>query len=288
MTKLCKIHCCMLGLLLSGSALSITVDEKYRITFGIIAPPAVLVVTDSMGRRSGVNYDVPMTEVGLLDISSTGYKTGVMNEIPDSYTDYYNIADQDPDSPDVGQPMPGTLWSVIIRKIPSDAIARKYVVEYHGIESGIGVATVALNGGDTLPAIPRTGISMLFKKGVVKKIEYVFTPGTDKPDMNTRRLVQPGELLASVKTVCSMALISPDGICNSLAKKADAIDRAVLRGNNRAAAAEMNGFLNELKAQGGKHVKEPALTILREEAEALLKDLERPVGKKKGGKKAGK
>jgi hypothetical protein len=38
----------------------------------------------------------------------------------------------------------------------------------------------------------------------------------------------------------------------------------------------MYAFLSELKAQGGRHVKEPALTILREEAEALLKTMNAP------------
>ena len=42
------------------------------------------------------------------------------------------------------------------------------------------------------------------------------------------------------------------------------------RSNSVAASGSLKALLNELKASSAKHINEPALTILREEVEALL------------------
>ena len=59
-------------------------------------------------------------------------------------------------------------------------------------------------------------------------------------------------------------------MCRSLEAKAQAAEASLKRGDRRAARSQLRAYLNELEAQAGKHVQEPALTILREEAEALL------------------
>jgi len=45
---------------------------------------------------------------------------------------------------------------------------------------------------------------------------------------------------------------------------------ALLSDPHGTCGGQLGAFLEELKAQGDKHVQEPAVTILREEAEALL------------------
>ena len=102
---------------------------------------------------------------------------------------------------------------------------------------------------------------------------------TFDPDRNlyvkVERIVRGEDLVKSIDIACRLKYIAPQGICQSLRAKARAAADAMARGNSKAATGEINAFLNELRAQGGKHVREPALTILREEAETLLSDLSR-------------
>jgi hypothetical protein len=107
---------------------------------------------------------------------------------------------------------------------------------------------------------------------VARGQEKRFLVATDREgvSISATRLVEPGELDVSVGVACRLGLISPDGVCRSLSAKASSAAAATKRGNREAARGVWRAFLQELAGQGGKHVQEPALTILREEAEALL------------------
>jgi hypothetical protein len=115
-------------------------------------------------------------------------------------------------------------------------------------------------------------IPFLVSKGVTREMRVVFSP-SNNCDLKAARVVRAGDLAATLAVACELKMISPSGICASLRKKANAADASLKKGNVVASANQLNAFLNDLKAQGGKHIKEPALTILREEAEALLKSI---------------
>ena len=134
---------------------------------------------------------------------------------------------------------------------------------------------------------PTTNIDLMVDSGVVRHLHVSMNPGNNL-SIKVERLVSKEEFVKSVNIACKLGEIYPGGVCKSLSAKAIATAMALENGKAGAARGSLNAFLNELKAQGDKHVKEPALTILREEAEALLKDIEKPAGKKKGGKKVGK
>ncbi len=87
--------------------------------------------------------------------------------------------------------------------------------------------------------------------------------------------------IAMTEGACSSRWITSEGICRSLQAKAQAVAAAEKRGNKQAVRGALRAFLSELRAQGGKHVLEPAFTILREEAEALLNPPPAPRGKPK-------
>jgi hypothetical protein len=125
----------------------------------------------------------------------------------------------------------------------------------------------------------------MVSEGVVKCFQV--TMDSVAHGVRAVRVVQPAELIQTVSLSCTLAQIAPGGMRESLMAKARAAADAFARGNKKAARGSLQAFLNELKAQGGKHVKEPALTILREEAEALLNPPP-PMPKVKPGKsKAG-
>ena len=88
--------------------------------------------------------------------------------------------------------------------------------------------------------------------------------------MTIDRALDSADLLGDVRRACQLGLIAPDGVCRSLEAKAGAAADSLGKGNSHSAHGQLGAFLKELAAQGGKHVQEPALTILREEAEALL------------------
>ncbi len=78
-------------------------------------------------------------------------------------------------------------------------------------------------------------------------------------------------------------MIKGIGICRSFQAKARAIEADIKRKQYDAAKGSLNSFINELKAQGDKHVIEPAMTILREEADAILRGLDSKPSRRKAG-----
>jgi hypothetical protein len=109
---------------------------------------------------------------------------------------------------------------------------------------------------------------VLVEPGVERRMRMVVDPQAQT--IRAVRVTSATEMEADIGLACRLGLIEPDGICQSLSAKARAISDARARGQTQAARGATKAFLNELKAQVGKHIQEPALTILREEAEALL------------------
>jgi hypothetical protein len=64
------------------------------------------------------------------------------------------------------------------------------------------------------------------------------------------------------------------GIGNSLKKKLDASGQALSRGQTKAAANILNAFINEVEAQGGKHISIPAANNLIFHARYILDNME--------------
>jgi hypothetical protein len=208
---------------------------------------------DSHGRRTGANPGVPMSEVGL---------GGTLQEIPGSDVEETNAASDDPAT--LGQADNHTSWHIRA----NDGGPQSYVVVCQGISLAIGEIRICAGFADAGAASLATDVRVLVSPGAVRRLSVQFGPATR--ELKVHRIVSIGDLAADVTASCGMKLIEPGGLCQSLKAKADASDAALKRGNKRAATGNLHAFLNELKAQDGKHIQEPALTILREEAEALL------------------
>jgi len=224
------------------------------LVISVYAPPALLVVVDEQGRRTGVDLTKPVDRYG---------QGTEMADIPASMVDPLNTSD------DVTlQPAPTTDWEVGVYTIAAVTCG----VELHGLTTA--VARVRCRGygpenpGQVWKDTENRYIGIIVSPGVVTKLEVTFDP--EALTVVVARGIVPGDLGHHVGTACQLGLVSPDGVCRSLTAKANAAAGAALRGNQNAARGSWQAFINELAAQGDKHIKEPALTILREEAVALL------------------
>lgn len=225
-----------------------------RLTVSVAVPPARFYVEDEAGRRSGVDP--------ALAVDAQGIGTEIQ-QIPRSLVDPINIGSDDPVKE--GAPQAQTQWAVLI---PSRA-PQTYVVTFHGMVSGVVDVRLRNSCTEVTPFRDDNRIvNVLVSPGLVRKLHVTFNPEGGVPPV--AREVHREDLPLTVAAACSATLITPEGVCQSLKAKAEAAAKALRKGRTRAARGAVKAFLNELEAQGGKHVQEPALTILREEAEALL------------------
>jgi hypothetical protein len=239
--------------LISGSALGFEPQTAY-VSIGFPVPPARVVVRDSQGNRDGVDPLKPVSSVG---------EGSTLCEIPNSQIMQGNISSDAPEN--LGAPQPQSDWSIDI----AIETVQTYSVELTGIVDGVeslgfGGVTLLPGGSQVLP----DPVEVFVEPGSRRIVSVTYAPYAKT--VSVARLVTPADLIADVAIACRLGHVSPAGVCESLSRKAAAAAAARKRGNGKAAAGELKAFLNELKAQGGKHVQEPALTILREEAEALL------------------
>ncbi len=220
-------------------------------------PPAIVWMEDSQGRRSGVDPSRP--------IGPIGQGTGI-EEIPLSQVMDQNISSDDP--PTLGEQNPTTRWSVdLASKTP-----QVYTVHLVGLKDG--VEKVDMGRSDLTPGTASNivyeaiSINVLVTSGGARDLVVYFDPSW--PKVEVVRVVSPKDLGVGIDIACRLGHVAPGGICTSLKEKAEAAASAKARGNTKAARRVWQAFLRELRAQGEKHVQEPALTILREEAETLL------------------
>ena len=81
-------------------------------------------------------------------------------------------------------------------------------------------------------------------------------------------------LAAQKEKAAGLGWIDNGGVVNSLDVKLDAAQRALSRGDTKAARGELAAFENEVKAQSGKHLDGNAVAILQTGAEVALNDLQ--------------
>jgi hypothetical protein len=66
------------------------------------------------------------------------------------------------------------------------------------------------------------------------------------------------------------------GIAKALTSKLSMAEVLISKGDNRAASDVLCALLNELRAQGGKHIKTSAATVLATDTKALQSSLKCP------------
>jgi hypothetical protein len=245
----------------SVSYSSIPADYEWKshsLTISAIAPPAFITIEDSSGMKSGF---IPLSQCAQNGTCSVFY-----DQIPYSEVSIVNLVNDE--TGHVGELESNTTWQIRL----VDPVKQKLQVKIYGVENGLS----------------DINFNLIYDKNTGKKDMHISTPvvsgsGSNRlievtldADMDTLkalRVVSPADVLLDLRSMCQLNLISPPGVCNSLTAKVNHIRSAIDRKDEKVARNGINSLLNELNAESGKHVKEPAATILREEAEVLLNSL---------------
>lgn len=230
-----------------------------HVSITVYAPPALVVVIDDKKRRAGVDLSQPVDAYG---------QGTMIRDIPETIVDPMNTSSDE--GPDAGKPAPTTGWCVVVHTWTATGLE----VELHGVaeaaalvildgfrrrRSDEAIPTTLLRGNRVWLWTPRSELPVFVRQGEVTRVHVAFDPLG--PSVIPAREVSSEQLAKDIQTACDLMLIEPAGVCQSLEAK--------------VSSGSWQALLNELAAQDGKHVKEPATTILKEEATALLSSRKR-------------
>ncbi len=253
------------GMVHPSFALNSFKPQNEWISFNGSVPPALIYVTDPNGNRAGADISLSVDQFG-----QQGDKLHGLEEIPGSVADQENI-----ENDITNQPSKHTSWDI---KIP-DGGAQIYTVNILGVVTGSGHLFV------------NTGVVGKPKSGISLKVGYLTTAGLNKqftvsyqPTQNIT-MVQPvvvsDGLLSDIQSACAQNLIERRE-CGFLEDKAKRIQEALNHHRDDEAKELLRSFLCNLGELKGDRdddrncrdaIKEPALTVLKDDANALLKTL---------------
>jgi len=240
--------------------------KNYWLGITAEAPPAMMWVADSQGRRAGADPGKSVDQNGIQGDGLHG-----LEEIPASVTDQQNIQNDS-----TGQPQPRTLWSVSI----PDGGPNTYTLNLKGIVSG--TCYVGIHVGSNSSKNSNNYFGVFVTPNSVKQLNVSFD--TNHLTTTVQRVAENGDLLADVKTACYLNEITSSRVCKRLEKQAKAIQDALDHHHYEEAGRLIWVFLHSLgdsRPEGCKDdddhsaVQEPALTILKEDAKALLAQVEK-------------
>lgn len=231
-----------------------------KLSFNSVAPPILITVIDSQGRRTGGDPSMP---VGIHG-QQGAHSKGPLAEIPFSDSDQENYADDSSSNGDIDQPT--TSWGIEIL----DGGLQTYTVNLFGII--LGVSEISISGHSKLVSgRVRNRFDILLAQGQTHQVSVTFDPTA--LTLTVQRIVHPEDLGTDVNTACQLNLISPQGICQSLKAKADSIVKDAQKNDISSETQHIQVFLKELQVTDKNHIQEPAFTILQDEAQALLNTL---------------
>jgi len=236
-------------------------------------PPALLYVQDSQGRRTGGDPK--------LTVSSSGYQgegdLSGLKEIPLSSVEQTNISNDSSEA--YGQPQAVTGWTIHIL----DGGSQTYTLNLLGLADGQSDVFVT---GFSAPKSPsnkfKLRITALVVKNSTTQIAVMVDPS--RRIIEATRIVDKDSLLRDGKAACGLSFIPYNRVCGRLMEKAADIQDALEHHCNEKAEALIRSFLYSLGDSRQKgcmdrdehlFVKEPALSILKEDARALLNGLKK-------------
>ncbi len=231
-------------------------------------PPALIWVVDSLGNTTGANVHLPVNRVGE---QTQNWPNGLYG-IPNSRAAQSNIEDDE-----TGEVQSTTSWDINIKT----TTAQTYTLNLRGI--ALGVSQLNIVGlFPNLKGAQNEVLNVLVNVGTLRQIQVDFNPREQTVKANP--VVLPRDLLSDIEIACQLGLIKSNKICGLLKNKAQAIQTAIDDHRNEKAVRLLQSFLcnlGELKGEGEDNrdihglVEEHVLTILKEEAEILLKGISR-------------
>ena len=267
--------------------------------YRVSAPAAIALALFSTGAPvlAAIPSYIPSNEVDVrLDVSTAirpgsqvvGYAY-VVRSLPDSRQNVYNLilsyeaaissaaAPQGWSSDD----MTRGHWSfgvgfngLLIR--PGQSLG-PLVLESAGLPA---VEAFFAQGDAPVPLMPGSDVSEQDYKAFLQALTwqkdsfkgYTVAPGPVTTSSPVASIVS--FLAAQKEKAAGLGWIDNGGVVNSLDVKLDAAQRALSRGDTKAARGELAAFENEVKAQSGKHLDGNAVAILQTGAEVALNDLQ--------------
>lgn len=232
--------------------------------FGI-APPALIYVADSLGRRTGADPSMPLTKYG-----SQGNKPwNGLTEIPLSQV----IQQIGGDESDSSLPSTETNWNINIY----DGGKQTYTINFQGVAAGLEEMKLDAisKGNKTITSI----IELFVEPNKLRKIYVIFNPSNNS--VSVKRVISNDDLLNDVQTACKLNLITSSKICEHLDKMASSIKEALEDKHFEKAEELVKAFLQYLEVGESDDkddqwaIQEPALTILKEDTKALLADIQK-------------
>ena len=244
--------------------------EQTDLVISVSAPPALAFVENSSGQRAGADYSSSTNANGT---QGNGLDSG-LTEIPKSHVWQQN--DSTYDNNDYTNNS-YTLWNINIY----DSAPQTYTINLEGIASG--TVTVNVSGlsraKGTKPV--ESDLNVLINNGQIRQISLAYNP-TSKT-LSTTPIVTNDDLLNDIKSACAQNLIAHRE-CDFLEDKAERIQKALDHHRYEEAKDLIKSFLcnlGELKSDKDDDrdchgfIKELALTILIDDAKALLKTIPR-------------
>jgi hypothetical protein len=177
-------------------------------------------------------------------------------------------------------PSAHTSWSIDIY----DGNTQTYTINIQGVVMGDEKITLGENSLTNPAQSSNTPISfdVLINPGQLRKVMLTFDSA--QGIISLKRIVTGGDLLSDVKTACQLNEITSPHVCKRLEDQAETIQDALTDNKYKKAEEFIRVFLHSLgdsRPEGCKDdddhgaVKEPALTILIEDAKALLAQVEK-------------
>jgi len=212
--------------------------------FPLIGSVFEMLITDPLNRRTGYDYSIRGKVRETPD-------PRLLQEIPNSSYEDGNVINESR-SFHIEEPLPGDYTLKIIGTQKCRYGGRIWVTDQNN-----NSAVIDINGGIISPGEIQS-----------YKVSY------DSSNANNcilKKVVDSGQIESSLQTAFDLNWIDNKEILNSLTQKIERAESAVAKGHIDTAVVNLKAFINEIKAQKGKHIKDEAADILIYDARSYIK-----------------
>ncbi|HVM33158.1 MAG TPA: hypothetical protein VMU88_08490 [bacterium] len=251
----------------ASSSTNVNIPNNYRWHQSVLSidtrtPPAQIYIEDSKGRMLGSDPALAPNSIG-----EQNWPYGGLSQIPLSSVEQQDVGDDE----NGGQPDTTTGWLMSIL----DGTSQTFVVHLKGVANG--ATTVFVEALFRKKPGVYSPFPVLMRPNLTKEVEVAFDPVARTIGIN--RVVNNDDVLKDVESACQLNLIASDRACKHFEEMAEAIQDALEHRRTREAKDLTLNFLFSLgdsrppkcqEEDDHRFVKEPALTILEEDAKALL------------------
>ena len=108
--------------------------------------------------------------------------------------------------------------------------------------------------------------------------EYELTvDNTNLANFKITKEVSSGQIKNSLQSAFDLNWIDNAGVLNSLMQKLANAESAFARGQTNTIINGLKAFINEVKAQKGRHIKEEAADIVISDAQTLIEQIQKGI-----------